>query len=606
MNFLNPEALAFAVTLPIVIIFYLLKRRRVAHLVSSTIIWKRFLNETQANSPFQKLRHNWLLIIQLIFLSLAIFALIRPYFSSKIESGRFVVVILDVSASMQATDVSLNRFELAKGEVNKMIDGMYDNDQMVLILSGGNTEVRQSPTSVKAILKKALDQVKVTDSPTRLLEAIKLSQNLSRNRPKVEVHLFSDGVSSDLDAFELQDLNLEYHRLGKGGGNLGITSLEVRSNPEQLGQQSVFATIGNFSTNTMSSEVSLFFDDQMIGNRRLTVRPTNTASLVFSSNQRTNGVFRMKLKNDDFLQVDNIGSVMGLTRRNVEVLLITKGNVFLEKALRSIDDVDLIVKSSLTDSTPNVDVVVLDSIRPTVWPSGNVMAINTQSTNWFQPSGLLESPPIVDWKSAHPILRFVNFDNVQVAQSLNSELPTWMNPIVETQSVPLIAVGENDANRCVWVGFNPLDSTWPLRVSFPIFIANAIDWLDPKIITNLSAGEPFSMRMAEKGSAVVVTLPDGEIVETSTMGNGEFVFADTFQQGVYHAKYGTNEISFCVNLLDAAESAIESRDVLKLGKYGRVEATLQLDADKELWRWFAITCLLLLVFEWWFYHRRTA
>lgn len=606
MNFLNPEALAFAVTLPIVIIFYLLKRRRVAHLVSSTIIWKRFLNETQANSPFQKLRHNWLLIIQLIFLSLAIFALIRPYFSSKIESGRFVVVILDVSASMQATDVSLNRFELAKGEVNKMIDGMYDNDQMVLILSGGNTEVRQSPTSVKAILKKALDQVKVTDSPTRLLEAIKLSQNLSRNRPKVEVHLFSDGVSSDLDAFELQDLNLEYHRLGKGGGNLGITSLEVRSNPEQLGQQSVFATIGNFSTNTMSSEVSLFFDDQMIGNRRLTVMPTNTASLVFSSNQRTNGVFRMKLKNDDFLQVDNIGSVMGLTRRNVEVLLITKGNVFLEKALRSIDDVNLIVKSSLTDSTPNVDVVVLDSIRPTVWPSGNVMAINTQSTNWFQPSGLLESPPIVDWKSAHPILRFVNFDNVQVAQSLNSELPTWMNPIVETQSVPLIAVGENDANRCVWVGFNPLDSTWPLRVSFPIFIANAIDWLDPKIVTNLSAGEPFSMRMAEKGSAVIVTLPDGEIVETSTMGNGEFVFADTFQQGVYHAKYGTNEISFCVNLLDAAESAIESRDVLKLGKYGRVEATLQLDADKELWRWFAITCLLLLVFEWWFYHRRTA
>ena len=235
-------------------------------------------------------------------MSLAKFALIRPYFSSKIESGRFVVVILDVSASMQATDVSLNRFELAKGEVNKMIDGMYDNDQMVLILSGGNTEVRQSPTSVKAILKKALDQVKVTDSPTRLLEAIKLSQNLSRNRPKVEVHLFSDGVSSDLDAFELQDLNLEYHRLGKGGGNLGITSLEVRSNPEQLGQQSVFATIGNFSTNTMSSEVSLFFDDQMIGNRRLTVRPTNTASLVFSSNQRTNGVFRMKLKNDDFLK----------------------------------------------------------------------------------------------------------------------------------------------------------------------------------------------------------------------------------------------------------------------------------------------------------------
>ena len=69
MNFLSPEALAFAVTLPVVVVFYLLKRRRVARLVSSTLLWQRFLNETQANSPFQKLRHNWLLIIQLILKS---------------------------------------------------------------------------------------------------------------------------------------------------------------------------------------------------------------------------------------------------------------------------------------------------------------------------------------------------------------------------------------------------------------------------------------------------------------------------------------------------------------------------------------------------------
>ena len=606
MNFLNPEALAFAVSLPILVVFYLLKRRRVAQLVSSTIIWKRFLNETQANSPFQKLRHNWLLIIQLILLTLAVFALIRPYFSGKSESGRFVVVILDVSASMQATDVSLNRFEQAKDEVSKMIDGMYDNDEMILILSGGSTEVRQSPTSVKSVLRKALDQAKVTDSPTRLLDAIKLSQNLTRNRSKVEVHLFSDGVSSDLDAFELQDLNLVYHRLGEGGDNLGIVSLEVRSNLEQSDQQSVFATIGNFSTNAMSSEVAFFFNDQMIGNRRLTVGPTNTASLVFSANQSTNGVFRVRLKKDDVLEVDNVGSVMGITRRNVEVLLITTGNVFLEKAIRSIADVNLIVKSSLTDSTPNVDVVVLDSIRPSIWPSGNVMAINTQSTNWFQPSGLLEGPPIVYWKSAHPILRYVNFDNVKVAQAVNSELPTWMSPIVESPSASLIAVGQHDGQRAVWVGFNPLDSTWPLRVSFPIFIANAIDWLNPKIVTNLRAGEPFSMRMSDKDSTVLVTLPDGEIVEAPTINNGELIFADTFQQGVYNAKTGTNEISFCVNLLDAVESAIESKDILKLGQYGRLEATVQLDSDKELWRWFAIICLLLLMFEWWFYHRRTA
>ena len=53
VNFLSPEALAFAVTPPVVVVFYLLKRRRVARLVSSTVLWQRFLNETLATPRFK-------------------------------------------------------------------------------------------------------------------------------------------------------------------------------------------------------------------------------------------------------------------------------------------------------------------------------------------------------------------------------------------------------------------------------------------------------------------------------------------------------------------------------------------------------------------------
>ncbi len=606
MNFLSPEALAFAVTLPVVVVFYLLKRRRVARLVSSTVLWQQFLNETQANSPFQKLRHNWLLIIQLILLALAVFALTRPYFAGKMESGRFLVVILDVSASMQATDVAPNRLGQAKTGVGKLIDGMFDNDEMVLILSGGVTEVRQSPTGAKSVLHAALGQAEATDSPTRLLEAIKLAQNLTRSRAKAEVHLFSDGVSSDLDAFELQDLNLVYHRIGERGENLGIVSLEVRPHPELVNQQAVFATIRNASTNALASDVSLLFDEQLVGSRRVSVGPTNTASLVFVTNQRTNGVFRMQLKQDDALAVDNTGSVLSLARRDVKALLVTSGNAFLEKALRSVPKLDLSVAASLTDPDPPVDVVILDAVQPSAWPDGNVLAIHTQSTNWFRPSGTLEAPPIVDWKSTHALLRFVNFDNVQLARATSATLPSWMTPLVESPSAPLLAAGEHDGQRAVWMGFNPLDSTWPLRVSFPIFVANAMDWLSPDVSTSLRAGESFAIRMAEEESTVTVTLPDGNAEQVQTTSSGELIYANTFQQGVYRAALGTNEVAFCVNLMDANESAIEPREELQLGEYGRVEATMQLDTDKEMWRWFAMFCLGFLMFEWWFYHRRTA
>src|SRR5438093_10434373 len=78
MSFLAPAALVFAASIPVVIVFYLLKRKRVVKLVSSTVLWQRFLADTQASAPFQKLRRNWLLILQLLMLTMRVLSLVRP------------------------------------------------------------------------------------------------------------------------------------------------------------------------------------------------------------------------------------------------------------------------------------------------------------------------------------------------------------------------------------------------------------------------------------------------------------------------------------------------------------------------------------------------
>src|SRR5438046_9251596 len=103
MHFLAPIAFAFAATIPVVVIFYLLKRKRVVKLVSSTLLWQKFLADTQASAPFQRLRHNWRLILQLLLLALVVFALSRPYFAGNAKRSRLRVLILDASASMQRT-----------------------------------------------------------------------------------------------------------------------------------------------------------------------------------------------------------------------------------------------------------------------------------------------------------------------------------------------------------------------------------------------------------------------------------------------------------------------------------------------------------------------
>ena len=202
MSFLAPVAFAFAATLPVVVLFYLLKRRRVVKLVSSTLLWQKFLAETQANAPFQRLRHNWLLIFQLLLLALVVLALARPYFAGQARSGRLRVLILDASASMQSTDEKPSRFEKARGEALRWVAGIGESDQMVILQAAANTEVKQSATSDKMALRRALESCAATDSPTRLVEALKLAETLIKNHSAAEIHLFSDGAVANLGEFE--------------------------------------------------------------------------------------------------------------------------------------------------------------------------------------------------------------------------------------------------------------------------------------------------------------------------------------------------------------------------------------------------------------------
>ena len=198
MNFLAPAAFAFAAAIPVVILFYLLKRKRVVKLVSSTLLWQKFLAETQASAPFQKLRKNWLLILQIILLALTVLALSRPFFKTRAKPAELRVIILDTSASMQATDESPSRFEKARSEALKWVDSLANTDQMVILQAGANTEVKQSATSEKAALRRALQACICSDGPTRLVPALRMAESLVRDQRRAEIHLFSDGAVPEL------------------------------------------------------------------------------------------------------------------------------------------------------------------------------------------------------------------------------------------------------------------------------------------------------------------------------------------------------------------------------------------------------------------------
>ena len=610
MSFLAPLAFCFAAAIPVVILFYLLKRKRVLRLVSSTLLWQKFLAETQASAPFQKLRHNWLLVLQLLMLALAILALARPYFSGRLAGGNLQVVILDASASMQSTDETPSRFEKARGQALELVNSLRDTDRMVVLLAAAVTEVKQSETSDKSLLRSALESCRVTDSPTRLVEALKMAESLTRDKTGAEVHLYSDGAAPGLSEIENKGLPLVYHLVGQRAYNLGIVSLDVRPNPEDPAQRAVFTSVANYSPEQQKTEIELRFDDQLLETKALTLAPTNTTPVVFLASQARDGVFSVRLSAKDDLAADNQAFIVSLLPQPVRVLLASRGNKFLEKALKAAGSVELTVAADVTQLRPDADVVVLDDVTPTVWPKQNLLAIHAMNTNWFASVGSVDGPAIVDWKSTHPLMRFVSFDNVSIAKALAVKTPTWAVAVADSPQTPLILAGELARQRIVWLGFDTLESTWPLRISFPIFIANAVDWLNPASIQAsqllVKAGEPFHQALNEPAKSAEVTFPDGTRKSLGLDPNAqELVFGDTAKQGVYHLIVGTNETVFCVALLDSAESDTHPKPELNFGKFGNVAATTMRRANLEVWRWIAAVALGVLMFEWWYYHRRT-
>src|SRR2546426_9685746 len=93
MHFFNPLNLIWLLPMAgLIILMYILKLRRKDVVVSSTFLWRQVIRDVQANAPFQKLRKNLLLFLQLLAALLLVLALTRPFWRGKGIGGRGGVV----------------------------------------------------------------------------------------------------------------------------------------------------------------------------------------------------------------------------------------------------------------------------------------------------------------------------------------------------------------------------------------------------------------------------------------------------------------------------------------------------------------------------------
>jgi Ca-activated chloride channel homolog len=160
-RFAHPWFFLFLIVVAVVIALYILIRRARQRRVM------RFANlellESVAPESSQRWRH---LSAVLLVVSLLLFtvAMAGPTHDVRIPRDRAVVMlVIDVSESMRATDVAPSRLAAAQQAGKQFSDELTPGINLGLIAFGGNSTVLVSPTTNRAAMKQAIDKLQPED-----------------------------------------------------------------------------------------------------------------------------------------------------------------------------------------------------------------------------------------------------------------------------------------------------------------------------------------------------------------------------------------------------------------------------------------------------------
>jgi hypothetical protein len=293
---------------------------------------------------------------------------------------------------------------------------------------------------------------------------------------------------------------------------------------------------------------------------------------------------------------------------------VSRGNLFLEKALKSVPGISLFQvtpRAFPTIDTGPYNLIVYDGYTPDRPPTKSALLINPTDAPWLPFQGTLRDPPITLWRNDDPTLAYVDLRQVQVTRASNIVLPDWAHPLIESNGVPLGFVGETGGQRVVGLDFDIQQSNFPLSAAFPIFIANVVHYLTPPIIGQadfLSPGQPALIRSQPGVDRVTVLDPDNQ---TTTLSVTDPIvrFAQTARPGLYHVTElsGSNAVAtqqFAVDMFDPSESDLRPRAGLAdRDAAPPIVFAPPIPSETQLAPWLLALIVPLMLGEWWWYHR---
>jgi len=607
VRFLNPAGLWLALIIPPIIALYLLKPRYQEKLVSSTWLWEQAIRDIEASSPWQRLRRSLLLLLQLLAALVLVVAVVRPSLELPGTAGRHLIVILDCSASMQAADVKPDRLTLARRQITQLVDSLSGNETMTLISMTDQPQVLVSASSDKIQLRQAVAAVQAGYNQAALEPALSLAEALSERDPQASLIIFSDGRTIPLEQGVKLSCPVSLRLIGESDDNLAITLFSAR----QTGESAVvLARLQNFGSVARKSELQLWADKKLYDARTVSLAAGEARDISWSDLPAEQKVWQARLVRRDYYMADNRAYTVVSGGQTQQVLLVSPGNVFLEKSVSLVPGIRLFktTPANYNSAMRDYQLYIFDGFLPAALPHGALMVLNPPAGNRLIPvNGEIKAITGVQGVPGDAVLRYVDTGGWQIRKSQAISVPAWGKTLLEYQGQALWVKGESGGRKVAAAAFDLHNSNIPLQIGFPILIQNLCQWLLPQEVaapTLDDSGQGFNFIPPVDSESLQLITPRGEELSyKAPLPQHYAISVPGLYRIVTRGGGERHEYYLVKNGGDTLESNIGPQVQKELGSARSRQSAPKGVNSRDLWPSLAAAALILLFLEWEVYRR---
>lgn len=231
MKFTYFWPLFFIILIPVIILMYILKQKAKDEKVPSLYLWKEMVRNDRANTPWEKLKKDIMMLLQIITLLILILALMSPFVFSKFASNGRVCVIIDTSASMGfAYDENMSRIDKAKEEAISYVRNLKGGTEISLITSDRSSVLLAGNYQDKGDIIELIKNIEISSYAGDCAQGIEMAKSIDAGSGKLECLIVTDtSVEVDnldatvVDVFsEVENVGIEYVSHGYSDDKLTV------------------------------------------------------------------------------------------------------------------------------------------------------------------------------------------------------------------------------------------------------------------------------------------------------------------------------------------------------------------------------------------------